>query len=255
MKINQETCIIGKRTVLVPYRKEHVPKYHGWMVLQSDVLCRYHRWMVLQSDVFCRYHRWMVLQNDVLCRYHRWMVLQSDVLCRYHGWMKNEELQQLTASEPLTLDEEFAMQCSWCEDEQKCTFIILDARKFKNNKENEIESMVGDVNLFFNDIDDKHSAEVEIMIAEKESQGQGFGKEALLSMMDYGVTCLGVKRFTAKIGYTNKRSLQMFHKLSFTEVCRSDIFEEVTLELNITQVVSTWLEKETHHLQTVVYKS
>ncbi|KAK2189628.1 hypothetical protein NP493_101g08008 [Ridgeia piscesae] len=109
MKINQEICITGKRTVLVPYRKEHVTKYHGWM--------------------------------------------------------QNEELQELTASEPLTLQEEYAMQHSWSEDEQKCTFIILDAGKFKNNKENEIESMVGDVNLFFNDIDDKYSAEVEIMVA------------------------------------------------------------------------------------------
>lgn len=38
-------------------------------------------------------------------------------IIRYHEWMKSEELQQLTASEPLTLDEEYKMQKSWFEDD------------------------------------------------------------------------------------------------------------------------------------------
>lgn len=31
--------------------------------------------------------------------------------------MKSEELRTLTASEQLTLQQEYDMQCSWCEDE------------------------------------------------------------------------------------------------------------------------------------------
>ena len=41
--------------------------------------------------------------------------LLSPVL-RYHEWMKSPELQQLTASEPLSLEQEHDMQRSWRED-------------------------------------------------------------------------------------------------------------------------------------------
>ena len=45
--------------------------------------------------------------------------------------------------------------------------------------------MVGDVNLFLND-PENNSAEIEIMIADVGSRGQGLGLEAILSMMRYG---------------------------------------------------------------------
>ncbi|KAK2794057.1 hypothetical protein FQN50_009945 [Emmonsiellopsis sp. PD_5] len=46
---------------------------------------------------------------------------------RYHEWMqdaKPQEIQQATASEPLSLPEEYAMQSSWRTDADKLTFII-----------------------------------------------------------------------------------------------------------------------------------
>lgn len=57
MRANENTKIVSGRVVLVPYREEHVAKYHEWMA--------------------------------------------------------SAELQELTASEPLTLEEEYAMQKKW----------------------------------------------------------------------------------------------------------------------------------------------
>nr|CAD7431194.1 unnamed protein product [Timema monikensis] len=108
---------------------------------------------------------------------------------RYHNWMKSPELQQLTASEPLSLEEEYRMQQSWSEDEDKCTFIILDRLIYEVSKD-EIAAMIGDTNLFFHSSEDCEDcvkvAEAEIMIAEVASRGKRRGWEALLLMLRYG---------------------------------------------------------------------
>ncbi|XP_020682500.1 N-acetyltransferase 9-like protein, partial [Dendrobium catenatum] len=103
----------GKKAILVPYMREHVPKYHEWM--------------------------------------------------------KDPALLLATGSEPLTLDQEYEMHLSWTKDPNKHTFIVLDKELIKGgflNGEPHIEAMVGDVNMYMNDLDDLQLAEIEIMIAE-----------------------------------------------------------------------------------------
>ncbi|EGD72067.1 N-acetyltransferase 9 [Salpingoeca rosetta] len=156
-------------------------------------------------------------------------------VAKYHTWMQSEELQELTASEPLSLEEEYAMQKSWREDDDKCTFIVLDRQVFDASSD-EIEAMVGDVNLFFNDPDSKSTAEIEIMIAEPSARGKGFGRQALLMMMDYAVKNLSVTKLVAKIGFSNAPSLALFERLGFKEVSRSEVFKEVTLEVQSTEL-------------------
>ncbi|XP_023316648.1 N-acetyltransferase 9-like protein [Trichogramma pretiosum] len=159
---------------------------------------------------------------------------------RYHEWMKCEELQQLTASEPLSLEDEYKMQKSWFEDEDKCTFIILNRLKFQE-KSNEIDSMIGDTNLFFDNSEKEKIAEIEIMIAEKIDRGKGCGREATILMLIYGIEKLGVQKYSAKISIENVKSCNMFQKLDFIEISRSSVFKEVTLEKNVDCTWLNWL--------------
>ncbi|CAK1548627.1 unnamed protein product [Leptosia nina] len=152
---------------------------------------------------------------------------------KYHEWMQSEELQKLTASERLTLCQEYDMQKSWREDEDKCTFIILDRRKYELHND-EIDSMIGDTNIFITD-KDIGQGEIEIMLAEESARGKKLGQEAVTIMLLYGIESINLKRYEAKISLTNEISFKMFKKLGFEEESRSLVFQEITLARNVTE--------------------
>lgn len=166
---------------------------------------------------------------------------------KYHDWMSNETLRQLTASEELTLDEEYEMQRSWREDSDKLTFIILDAEIYGRNQD-EIAAMVGDTNLFLHpDPDsDQQVAEAEIMIAEPAARGKGFGREAMLLMLKYAQSQdqLKLEKFQVKIDMDNTTSLHLFGTFQFVETCRVEVFHEITLERPITPDWISWLDQQ-----------
>lgn len=186
MRINYNTCVVGEKALLVPYRREHVPLYNQWM--------------------------------------------------------QDPSLQAATASEPLTLEQEYQMQESWANDGDKCTFIILD-RGFDgvHGTSGHRGEMVGDCNLFFNDFDDRCTAEIEVMVAETKSRQKGLAREALGLLMAYAVKHLQVRRFLAKVGENNVASLNLFDRLSYRKVSYSQFFHEHTLELCITAMEPAWL--------------
>ncbi|GAB4825266.1 hypothetical protein Ancab_008138 [Ancistrocladus abbreviatus] len=157
---------------------------------------------------------------------------------KYHQWMQDPALLQATGSEPLTLDQEYDMQLSWTQDPNKRTFIVLEKQLISGDfvhGQAHIEAMVGDVNVYMNDLDDPQLAEIEIMIAEPKSRGKGLGKESVLMMMAFAVETLGIHTFRAKIGESNRASLDMFCKLGFSNASFSEIFKEWTLELLVTK--------------------
>jgi RimJ/RimL family protein N-acetyltransferase len=100
----------------------------------------------------------------------------------------------------------------------ECTFIVLTNEEGGSgaaSPSSEIDRMVGDVNIFLHDEADRGNAEIEVMIAEPTSRRKGYGKEALLMMLRYGIQQLSVTRFFAKISATNESSIALFKRYSF----------------------------------------
>ncbi len=86
--------------------------------------------------------------------------------------VSDQFIQEATASEPLTLEEEHAMQQSWRSDGDKLTFIVCQPLDFREGEQHEglqghavnatvdkaglqreIDAMIGDVNLFISTTD------------------------------------------------------------------------------------------------------
>ncbi|EDV92771.1 N-acetyltransferase 9-like protein [Drosophila grimshawi] len=165
---------------------------------------------------------------------------------KYHEWMSSATLRSQTASDELTLSEEYAMQQSWRQDNDKLTFIVLCAETYAQTND-EIAAMVGDTNLFLRPDEETpthYVAEAEIMIATSEARGKGFGREAMLLMFKYAHQHLPLTKFEAKIDMDNVASLRLFKSFQFVETRRVEIFHEVTLERIITAEWLAWLSDQ-----------
>lgn len=102
--------------------------------------------------------------------------------------------------------------------------------------------MIGDTNLFFANCDNSLCAEAEIMIAEPWARGRKCGWEAMLLMLLYGIKNLKVKQYIVKVSYQNKISIKMFNNMGFTEISRSDVFQEITMCKMIDELWIKWLK-------------
>ncbi|KAH8407964.1 hypothetical protein KR222_005411 [Zaprionus bogoriensis] len=173
---------------------------------------------------------------------------------KYHEWMSSAALRALTASEELTLEEEYEMQRSWRQDADKLTFIVLCAQTYARTKD-EIAAMVGDTNLFLRSeeqdeeeqVEEQQAqlvAEAEIMIAAPEARGKGLGREAMLLMLKYAQAQLPIARFEAKIDMDNAISLRLFESFQFEELRRVEVFHEVTLQRTLTPAWVQWLDAQ-----------
>jgi RimJ/RimL family protein N-acetyltransferase len=179
--------------------------------------------------------------------------------------MQDAGLQAATASEPLTMEEEYDMQRSWRTDNDKLTFIVCQSRESTNDShivkggdDDRPERMIGDINLFLFELEDDEDelpvpetsnalvGEIELMIALKDLQRQGYGRAALLSFTsyvldswtkiaaEYSGTAPGVQKSLAylrvKINQSNARSIALFQSTGFVQTSAgANYFGEVEL--------------------------
>lgn len=149
-------------------------------------------------------------ESQHVAKYHQWMLgtaTSAPVLLL--TFSSDPYILAMTASESLSLEEEYSMQRSWREDPDKCTFIVLS--RFPED-EAEIDRMAGDVNIYLHPWDERGHAEIEVMIAEERYRCRGFAREAVTLMMQYGFQLLDIHRFYAKINKTNTPSLRLFSR-------------------------------------------
>jgi RimJ/RimL family protein N-acetyltransferase len=181
--------------------------------------------------------------------------------------MQDPSLQATTASEPLTIDQEYAMQKSWREDADKLTFIACfppdelfvddDGNVVLQGGEDDVdgeERMVGDVNLFLSESEDDGEeglcvGEVEIMVARIDLQGKGIGTAILLTFLWYVLNHLEgmlgeyskslgkakvMKYLRVKIDAENERSIKLFERVGFKKVSeKPNYFNELELRYGI----------------------
>ncbi|KAG5951186.1 hypothetical protein E4U53_003597 [Claviceps sorghi] len=175
---------------------------------------------------------------------------------RYHTWMEDPAIQEATASEPLTLQEEYENQRSWRASHDKLTFIVCEAPAgsaesvlVRAGVADAEERMRGDVNLFLyeDELGDPVEAtgglrgEVDVMIAEKGHWRKGLGRAAVEGLLmyvrrnldgilrEYGGPRARMVGLMAKIKEGNRGSRALFEGLGFRQSGGVNYFGEVVM--------------------------
>ncbi|POR38103.1 Putative methionine--tRNA ligase, mitochondrial [Tolypocladium paradoxum] len=210
----------------------------------------------------------------------------------YHGWMQDPSIQEATASEPMSLEEEYENQQSWRTARDKLTFIVCeplqatpdggDVRFVRAKDADADDRMRGDINFFlYPDEEEEDTSqngligEVDVMIADTEHRGQGFGGASVRALLTYlqrrlaeilkehttgdGSLNQGDAKLTglmAKIKQGNVGSRALFQKLGFRQRGEVNYFGEVTMVMEWGEAerrVEEWARGEVEGYREVVY--
>ncbi|CAN8095171.1 unnamed protein product [Discula destructiva] len=205
---------------------------------------------------------------------------------RYHEWMKDPVIQEATASEPLSLAEEYENQASWRASHDKLTFILCQpsppataAAAVNADQVDAPERMVGDINFFLypsedDDDDGVVVGEVDIMIAALEHRGKGLGRAAVEAFLYWILRhrgeileeyCTGEEKRTAggkglvlrmlmaKIKAGNVGSIALFRGLGFVQEGEVNYFGEIKMVLREEGFKMAGLEEEPVGYRVVEY--
>ena len=173
--------------------------------------------------------------------------------------MQDEELRRLTASDLLTIEEEYDMQHSWRVDNDKLTFIVCThpdeltslyaqtlRRGVSPGYQDAPHRMIGDINLFLSDDDEQTDeqadavtaqprsviGELMIMIARSTEHRKGLARETMQAFLSYiraeqdnicreyaGGDGAVLKYLRVRITHDNERSIKLFEYLGFKKTC------------------------------------
>jgi len=149
---------------------------------------------------------------------------EAEHVSEYNALLKDPQLQELTGSEPLSLEEEREMLGTWQTDPDKLCLLVFSAQGV----------FVGDVNAFFREEDNVCVAEVSVMIARPSERQKGHASRALALLFDLlaNLEESSPSKLEARIKLHNAASIALFRKLGFTEESVSDAFGEVTMVLH-----------------------
>lgn len=178
-----------------------------------------------------------IVTRRLICRPYRAAFVPT-----YHAWMQDPWLRAQTSSDELTLEEEYAAQRRWVDDDDKLTFIFFEAALSAGagagaGAASAVAGMAGDANLFILDerrtrdeywggAGDGRVAEVMVMVGEPTARRRGFAREAVTALLRYGAERLGVRGFVVKISEDNAASIALFAQLGFRHVKKVAAFKE-----------------------------
>ncbi|KAM0433960.1 hypothetical protein ACHAPT_003904 [Fusarium lateritium] len=195
----------------------------------------------------------------------------------HHSFNKadaRKDIQEATASEPMTLEEEYENQLSWRTSSDKLTFIVCaplegSTSVVKAGTADADELMRGDINFFLHtyEADDEAEAasaeahgwltgEVDVMIASLSHRGRGMGRAAVQALLTYLQKHMAgmldeydggggeLKGLMVKIKEGNAGSRALFEKLGFEQRGGVNYFGEVVMVKGWDDVVSGEVEYE-----------
>lgn len=136
--------------------------------------------------------------------------IRRDLIPLYQAWMNDLDVTRFLRSWPMTLDGEIAWFDGAVKDDRMAVFTIYELPTYRP---------VGNVDLHDIDIRNR-TAELGILIGEKDARGRGLGTEAVRLVCDYGFHVLDLYSIMLLTFGWNIAGQKAYAKAGFREIGR-----------------------------------